>query len=240
MEEVLGIIPARGGSKGIPHKNMVDLWGKPLIQYTFDAVKESVGLSRAVVSTEDEAILQYSKKEGIEVIHRPLQLAGDNVETADVLRHVLKYLEKHDHYVPQYTMILQPTSPLRTAKDIDQCIELITTENADSVVSVVQVPHNCLPEKLMKMENNRLHFLNLDGEKHTIRQQQRELYARNGAAIYLFRTDVFMQSNSYYGRNCIPYIMNQNDSMDIDTLDDLEVVRAWMWYKEYYGLELGE
>lgn len=233
MEEVLGIIPARGGSKGIPHKNMIDLCGKPLIKYTFEAAKKAEMLTRVVVSTEDETIQQYSQKEGIEVIHRPLELAGDSVETADVLRHVLKYLEYSENYIPQYTMILQPTSPLRTAEDIDHCIEMIKAEQADSVVSVVQAPHNCLPEKLMEMKAERLYFLEPDGEKYTIRQKQRNLYARNGAAIYLFKTEMFLQLNSYYGNDCIPYIMNQNESMDIDTFDDLEIVRAWMRYKEY-------
>ena len=233
MEEVLGIIPARGGSKGIPHKNMIDLCGKPLIQYTFDAAEKAKRLSRVVVSTEDETIREYSEKENIEVIKRPLELAGDEVETADVLLHVLKYLEEKEGYVPQYTMILQPTSPLRTAEDIDKCVELIVTEDADSVVSVVRTPHNCIPEKLMEMKSGRLSFLKDDGEKYTTRQKQRELYSRNGAAIYLFKTDMFERTRSYYGNDCVPYLMKQNDSLDIDTFEDLELVKAWMQYKEH-------
>lgn len=231
MEEVLGVIPARGGSKGIPHKNMIDLCGSPLIKYTFDAAKDAKKLSRVVVSTEDEKIKEYSEKENIEVVKRPLELAGDEAETADVLLHVLKYLEEKEGYIPQYTMILQPTSPLRTAEDIDKCIELIITEDADSVVSVVQTPHNCIPEKLMELQSERLIFLRHDGERYTTRQKQRELYSRNGAAIYLFKTEMFKQLRSYYGNDCVPYIMNQNDSLDIDTFDDLELVKAWMQYK---------
>lgn len=231
MTEVLGIIPARGGSKGILHKNIVELCGQPLIKYTFDAAKASNRLSRLVVSTEDDEIKTYSKSENVEVIRRPVELAGDETETADVLLHVLEYLEKREGYMPKYTMILQPTSPLRTSEDIDNCIELIMNSGADSVVSVVKTPHNCLPEKLMKLETGKLVMLNSDGEKYTTRQKQRELYSRNGAAIYLFKTEMFKQRRSYYGDLCLPYIMSKNDSIDIDTYDDLELATAWIRYK---------
>lgn len=232
MDEVLGIIPARGGSKGIPHKNMIDLCGQPLIKYTFDAARKAGKLSRVVVSTEDEEIRRYSESEKIEVIRRPAELAGDDVKTADVLLQVLRYLEETEGYMPEYTMILQPTSPLRTSEDIDECISRIVEDEADSVVSVVKAPHNCIPEKLMEMKSGRLVFLKSDGEKYTTRQKLRELYARNGAAIYLFRTEMFKQTGSYYGNDCIPYIMGANSSIDIDTFDDLELVRAWMEYQQ--------
>lgn len=231
MDEILGIIPARGGSKGIPHKNIIDLCGKPLIQYTFDAARNAKKLTRFLVSTEDSDIKKYSLKENVEVIDRPIQLAQDMTTTADVIEYTLNYLETEEKYIPEYVMILQPTSPLRSSRDIDNCIKLIEEKNADSVVSVVDVAHNFLPEKLMKMEDGSLKFLYDDGEKYTTRQQQRKLYARNGAAIYLFKTKVFRATKSYYGECCLPYIMDQNSSFDIDTLEDLEIVRAWIEYQ---------
>ena len=231
MEEILGIIPARGGSKGIPHKNIVDLCGKPLIQYTFEAAQSAKKLTRFLVSTEDMLIKEYSKKKNIEVIDRPEWLANDTTSTASVIEYTLNYLETVEGYIPQYVMILQPTSPLRCAEDIDKCITLIKETNADSVVSVVDLPHNFLPEKLMKIEDHYLKFLYSHGEKYTTRQQQRKLYSRNGAAIYLFKTIVFKETKSYYGEKCIPYVMEKNRSFDIDTLEDLEIVRAWINYQ---------
>lgn len=236
MNEILGIIPARGGSKGIPHKNMVDLCGQPLIKYTFDAAKNAQKLSRFVVSTEDLDIKNYAIRERVEVVDRPIELAQDMTTTADVIEYTLNYLETTEKYVPQYVMILQPTSPLRNSKNIDDCIIQVEEKSADSVVSVVELAHNYLPEKLMKLEENTLKFLYSEGEKYTTRQQQRSLYARNGAAIYLFKTTVFRKTKSYYGEYCIPYVMKQNSSFDIDTLEDLEIVRAWIEYQRRKGL----
>lgn len=231
MEEILGIIPARGGSKGIPHKNIVNLCGKPLIQYTFEAAQNAKKMTRFLVSTEDRGIKEFSQKKNVEVIDRPEWLAKDTTSTASVIEYTLNYLEKAEGYNPEYVMILQPTSPLRYAEDIDNCITLIKEKNADSVVSVVDLPHNFLPEKLMKIEDDNLRFLYDHGENYTTRQQQRKLYARNGAAIYLFKTIVFKETKSYYGKKCIPYVMEKSRSFDIDTLEDLEIVRAWINYQ---------
>lgn len=232
MKELLGIIPARGGSKGIPHKNIIDLCGRPLIEYTFAAARNARKLTRFLVSTEDQIIKEYSQSRSVEVVDRPEQLAQDMTLTADVIEYTLDYLEQKEGYIPDYVMILQPTSPLRRAEDIDNSIALIEKKKADSVISVVDLPHNYLPEKLMKMEGDELKFLYNDGQSHTTRQQQRRLYARNGAAIYLFKTDIFRATKSYYGQRCIPYIMGKERSFDIDSADDLEIVKAWIEYQE--------
>lgn len=230
MKEVLGIIPARGGSKGIPHKNMVELCGKPLIQYTFDAVCGSKMLTRCIVSTEDTMIKKYSEEQGFEVIDRPEELATDFTTTASVILYTLDFLKKKENYIPEYVMILQPTSPLRESKDIDECIDLIQKKGASSVVSVMELPHNYLPEKLMVLKHERLFFESKDGIKYTTRQMQRTLYARNGAAIYLFKTSVIYETMSYYGDDCVPYIMPKCKSLDIDDYEDLELIKAWILY----------
>ena len=231
--EVLGIIPARGGSKGIPRKNIIDLCGKPLMEYTFDAYHNSKLLSRIVVSTEDKEIGEFAISKGVEVIWRPEELAGDLSDTKDVLVQVLEYLKEKEGYVPDYTMILQTTSPLRTGEDIDNCISMITENDADAVVSVEKVPHNCYPEKVMILEDGYLGFLPEGSENNTTRQLlKRELYARNGAAVYLFKTDMFLKTRSYYGDKCLPYIMSSNNSLDIDTYEDLELVEALMNYRK--------
>lgn len=232
MKEILGIIPARGGSKGISHKNIVDLCGRPLIEYTFAAAQKAKKLTRFLVSTEDSMIKEYSQNRNIEVVDRPLHLAQDMTPTADVIEYTLDYLAQTERYYPDYVMILQPTSPLRSAEDIDNSIALLGKKKADSVVSVVDLPHNYLPEKLMKMEGDELKFLYNGGQNYSTRQQQRILYARNGAAIYLFKTNIFRETKSYYGQRCIPYIMSKERSFDIDSAEDLEIVKAWIEYQE--------
>lgn len=228
--EILGFIPARGGSKGIPNKNIVELCGKPLIEYTYEAAEKSKYLSRIVLSTDDDKIAQtatYHKK--IEVMTRPVELARDDTKTSDVIYHTLQVLKDQKQYIPDYIVILQPTSPLRTTEDIDACLEMLLSDSEnDSVVSVQKVPHNYIPEKLMKLEEGRLSFYDKEGTLYTTRQKLPEYYARNGAAIYAFKTSIFEKTGSYYGDICLPYVMPEDKSVDIDTVYDLRLARILM------------
>jgi CMP-N-acetylneuraminic acid synthetase len=134
------IIPARGGSKDIPKKNIKPLRGKPLITYTIDYAKKSRCINKVVVSTEDEEIAEISRKYGAEVMERPENLAKGESPTIDVIFHVLKIL-KMKNYNPDIVVLLQPTSPLRSAKDIDNAIKLFLDSDCESVVSVYAVKH---------------------------------------------------------------------------------------------------
>ena len=225
--EILAIVPARGGSKGIPHKNMTDLAGKPLMGYTFDAAKGSMLVSKTILSTDDEEFAEYARSEGIEVRMRPAELASDTAVMKDVINYHLDELEK-EGYKSDAFILLQPTSPLRTSKHIDEALELmISNEKADAVVSVVDVPHEYLPMKLMKKEEDgMLKFYQENGEKFTTRQALPHLYARNGAAVYAVYTDVYRETGSLYGHNCLPYIMKAEDSVDIDEPFDLFIAEA--------------
>lgn len=234
---ILGFIPARGGSKGIPRKNIIDLAGKPLIDYTYEAAEKSKYLTRIVLSTDSAEIAQTTVNHNrIEAIRRPDVLAQDNTTTADVIHYLLQQLKEED-YTPDYIVILQPTSPLRSAEDIDNCLQILL-ENAeiDSVVSVRAVPHNFIPEKLMKLESGLLYPIRNNMKEYTTRQSLPNYYARNGAAIYAFKTSVFLQTNSYYGTKCYPYIMEEERSVDIDTKYDLwlaeMILRYWNIQKE--------
>src|SRR5262245_50748963 len=155
--EVLGIIPARGGSKGIPRKNLAPLGGRPLIAYTCDAARASLRLTRFMVSTDDEEIFEIARALGPETpLLRPARLAADDTPMVDVLLDIVATLERRERYRPDAVVLLQPTSPFRRAEHVDAAIELLESSGADSVVTVMAVPHQFTPSSLMRQEGNRL------------------------------------------------------------------------------------
>ncbi|MCR4908548.1 MAG: acylneuraminate cytidylyltransferase family protein [Lachnospiraceae bacterium] len=226
--EILGFVPARGGSKGIPGKNMKPLLGKPLMQYTFEAAKQSRYIDRLLLSTDEPSYASFGESEGVEVSMRPAELSGDDTPMKEVVRYHLEEFKK-EGYEPDVFVLLQPTSPLRTAGDIDESLTLLLKdEKADSVVSVREVPHSCLPVKIMKEEEGALVFLERDGEKYTTRQALPTLYARNGPAILAFKVKSFLETGSFYGKRCIKYLMPEERSVDIDTPFDFKLVSFLM------------
>lgn len=215
--KIVGIIPARGGSKGIPKKNIKLLNGKPLIAYTIEAALAS-NLDRVIVSTDCEEIASVSKQYGAEVMMRSSRLAEDKTPTLPVLQDVVSRLdEKYDA-----VMTLQPTSPLRTVEDINKSIEIFSTDNeADSLVSVVEVPHNYMPEKLMCFDGKYL-----SGNSKIKRRQEVSMkYARNGAAIYITKTERL--SEYIFGGKILPYFMSKINSFDIDDMEDWGIVEKF-------------
>ena len=233
---ILAIIPARGGSKGIHKKNMADLNGQPLLKSTFDAAGKSTLINRIILSTDDGEFSEYGRENGIEVMMRPDELALDTTPMKDVINYHLDELSR-EGYEPEIFILLQPTSPLRTDKHIDEALrKLIGEREADAIVSVTEVPHQYLPMKIMKLdEKGTLDFYEEDGEKNTLRQFLPTLYARNGAAVYAVYTDIYRKTGSLYGTHCLPYIMKPEESVDIDTEFDLfiaESVLKWISQKE--------
>ena len=227
--EILAFIPARGGSKGIKKKNMTPLKGQPLLKYTFDAAKKSRLISRVILSTDDEEFAEYGRENGIEAVMRPKALAGDSTPMKDVINYHLSEL-RNSGYEPDILILLQPTSPLRTEKHIDEALEaLINDVEADATVSVVDIPHEYLPMKIMELnDDGSLRFYRSDGEKYTTRQELPHLYARNGAAIYAVYIKSYLETGSLYGMRCIPYIMKEEESVDIDTEFDLFIAECIM------------
>ena len=220
---ILAVIPARGGSKTILRKNVKPLAGKPLIEYTFDAARASKLLSRIVLSTDNEEIADIGRKKGVEVpFLRPEELAGDDCPTLPVIQHAVNFLEEKENYRPDFIVILQPTSPLRTAEHIDEALQILMETGADSVVSVREMPHRYNPYSIMKIQKGKLVPFMKGSEKYTQRQLKPAFYARNGAAIYAFKYETLMQKNSLYGDDCRPYFMSKADSVDIDDMIDFE------------------
>jgi N-acylneuraminate cytidylyltransferase/CMP-N,N'-diacetyllegionaminic acid synthase len=213
--EVVGIIPARGGSKGIPRKNIAPLAGRPLIAWTIQAVQVSLHMNRVIVSTEDEEIARIAKQSGADVpFLRPTELAQDDTPGMAPILHAVKWLEKNEGYVPDLIMCLQPTSPLRSSEDIDAAIELAERTNADAVVSVMPVDHH--PDWMRCVDNDgRLSDFRTD-DPATRRQDLLPVYALNGA-IYLGCRTVLLEQESWYTDKTYAYIMPPERSLDIDT-----------------------
>ena len=138
--EIIALIPARGGSKGIPKKNIKNLRGKPLISYSIGSAKKTKYINKVVVSTEDKEIAEISREYDAEIIERPEELAEDESSTIDTILHALEVL-RAENYNPDIIILLQPTSPLRNAEDIDSAIELFLNSDCESVVSVCEVEH---------------------------------------------------------------------------------------------------
>lgn len=219
---ILGLIPARGGSKGIPGKNLALLAGKPLLQYTCEAAKASTMLTRVMMSTDDRTIADAAVRYGIDVpFLRPKELAKDDTPMIDVLLHVLSELAKTKQE-PEILVLLQPTSPLRTAKDIDDAVRLLQETRADTVVSVTEVPHQFVPGSLMRLEDGKLHPYG-DSSSPLLRQGKERLYARNGPAVLVLRTAFLKKAKNFYSGDTRAVLMPKERSVDIDDAFDLRL-----------------
>jgi CMP-N,N'-diacetyllegionaminic acid synthase len=206
----LAIIPARGGSKRLPRKNVLDLCGKPLIAYTIEAALKSKYIDKVIVSSDDEEILNISKKNGADIIKRPIDLANDTATTFDAIKHTIDNFEKYD-----YIVLLQPTSPLRNEKHIDEAIELLENKNADSIISVCEMDHSPLWSNTLPKNGNMNNFLR--DEVLNKRSQDLEKYYRLNGAIYICKTDKLLENKSFFLKdNIFAYIMDRKSSIDID------------------------
>lgn len=215
---ILAVVPARGGSKGIPRKNIRDLAGLPLIAYSIKAGQAASTVDRLVVSTEDDEISAVSCGYGAEVVRRPEALAQDDTPTRPVIAHAVGRLAE-EGYHPDAVLTLQPTSPLRTARHIDEAAAMFEADpSADSLVSCVRVPHIFHPGSVMKCTEDGSLVPYLPGPGITRRQEKGPVYARNGAAIYI--TSINRLEDFIFGGRLLCYEMPIQESIDIDDEDD--------------------
>jgi CMP-N,N'-diacetyllegionaminic acid synthase len=218
----LAIITARGGSKGIPKKNIRLLNGKPLIVYTIErALEIKDDLYEVIVSTDDEEIAEISVKAGACVpFLRPLELSTDSASSFDVVKHAVEFIEKERNVVIDWSLILQPTTPLRTSGDIISALNIAEIGDCDTVVSVYDAS-NSHPGKMKIINKNGKLTPFLSDVPWLARRQDRkpEVYLTNGG-IYMTRRDVLMKSKSLIGKSVSPYIMPIERSVDIDSLSD--------------------
>ncbi len=232
---VLGIIPARGGSKNPPGKNIALLKGMPLIAYTILAARQSRLLDELVVSTDSEAIADAARDYGLPVPWlRPPELAGDAARVQDAIRHVLARHPRGERF--DYLMLLQPTAPLREAGDIDNAIALAARYNADSVLSLVvdASRHPYLACRIEPAEDGRppraYHLI--DSEPGKPRQEFPLCGFRNGA-IYMVSRRYFLKTNAFVSPDCVPYLMPRERSVNVDSAEDIAYAEYLLSRREF-------
>ncbi|MHA2287928.1 MAG: acylneuraminate cytidylyltransferase family protein [Promethearchaeota archaeon] len=226
-QKILAIIPARGGSKRIRNKNLVDLCNKPLISYSILAAKSSKYIDRTIVSTDEESIAEVSETYGAEVLKRPRNLALDDTPTIDVVLHALSALNEKN-YTPSLIVLLQPTSPLRTTNDIDNAITLFLNGNSETLISVCESEHS--PFWSLKIKDGYLEPI--FGKKYfNKRSQDLEKVFRPNGAIYITKPEIINKYKSFYTENIVSFIMPSERSIDID--DEIDLMLAELILKKF-------
>lgn len=218
---MLAVIPARGGSKGVPKKNIKLLDNKPLIAYTIEAAIQSGVFKKVIVSTDSEEIAEIAGKYGAEVpFIRPVAISGDDVSSNDVILHALNFFEDRDKCF-KYVCMLQPTSPLRTERHIKEAYKYLLRNDYNYVVSVCECEHSPKWSGQLDEGNGMDHFLS-EEYKRSVRQQIAKYYRLNGA-IYMGKVENFKTDKNFLGTGCHAYIMKQEESIDIDSLLDFKI-----------------
>lgn len=226
MTEVLGFIPARANSKGIPGKNIKLLNRKPLIGYTIEeGIKSQI--NRLIVSTDASEISKISSDFGAEVPYlRPPELSQDDSIIEESLLHLLNNLKEKEGYRPEIIVLLQPTSPLRTANQINDCIKMLKEKKVDSIVSVSK-PMEHPAEMVHWDDSGKICFLSeLFFQEKSIQRQQYPSFLFLNGAIFAFTYDCLLNKKSRFGDITLPYMMPQTDSIDIDSIDDFKIAEA--------------
>ncbi|WP_067177465.1 cytidylyltransferase domain-containing protein [Sulfurospirillum sp. UCH001] len=221
---MIAIVPARSGSKGLPGKNIKDLLGKPMIAYTIEEALKSKYISEVIISTDCKEIENIAISYGAKSLFlRPEHLASDSSKAIDNFIYTVDKLNNEFNYHIEDFVVLQPTSPLRCVKDIDEAIKLFKEKNADSVVSYTEEHHSIKWHKYITVEGK---FENIFEENLSNRQEIKKSYYPNGA-VYVFKYKL-IQQGQYYNNKSYAYIMPRSRSIDVDTIEDFEYIKFLM------------
>ena len=216
---VLGLVPARGGSKGLPDKNIKPLAGRSLLDYAAQAARASGVIDRVVLSTDSPRIADEGRRVGLDVpFMRPPELAQDDTPMLPVIEHAVGELSRRG-WTPEIVVLLQPTSPLRTPAHIRRAVEELRASEADSVVTVVELPRHLSPDYVMRIEDGRLVPFLPEGARVTRRQDARPSFVRDGT-VYTFWRRTLDRERSIYGQRCRPLVVPAHESLTIDTPED--------------------
>ena len=228
-KKILAIIPARGGSKRLPNKNILPMGSKPLIAWSIEAAKGSKYIDDVIVSTDSQEIYDVAQKYGAHTpFIRPSELAQDDTRSIDVVIHALEFFKENEY---DYVILLQPTSPLRETGDIDGAIEYCFDKNADSVIGVCEVVHSPLWSNTLDDTLSMNDFL--DDKYNNSRSQDLPIYYRINGAFYMSKTDSVLKNETFFVKdNIYAHIMSQENSADIDTKLDFMVSQALINMKE--------
>ena len=217
----LAVIPARGGSKGLPGKNIKKINGKPLIAWSIDSGLKSKYIDKVIVSSDSDEILDISKKYGADIIKRPSILANDTASSFDAVKHTIENIKD----VLDYVVLLQPTSPLRNNKHIDEAFELLNKNRADAIISVTEVDHSPLWSSTLPKDGSMSNFITKDilGK----RSQDLEKYYRLNGALYICKTKRLLEESTFFIKDQIfAYKMDRESSVDIDERIDFELAEV--------------
>ncbi len=220
MKRITAIITARGGSKGILRKNVRLVCGKPLIAYSIEASLNCSIIDDCYVTTDDDEIKEVSRQWGAQVIDRPAELATDTALSSDAVAHALHFLEKQNKF-PEYFVLLQPTSPLRTAKHLEECLRGFLQSGMESAVSITEAEHH--PWKMLISGKHGLQPLKDHRSLESPRQLLPKAYRINGA-MYCMSSTLFREKRSFYIEPAYTYPMSQLESLDIDSEIDLKIL----------------
>jgi CMP-N-acetylneuraminic acid synthetase len=220
----LAIIPARGGSKRIPRKNLAIVAGKSLLAWTIESAKNARNVSHVLVSTDDEEIANAARAMDIDVPWlRPEALSDDTTSTLDVILHALNWAVEKLAPIPEFAVLLEPTAPLRTGEHIDRAVSILMNSDADCVAAVSELPHVFHPDEVLIIQDGELHPYLCDQtmDSRRLRNEQTSAYVLNGL-VYAFRIDPVLSGNGLFGRKTVPMITRWEDFLDIDDPQDLE------------------
>lgn len=224
-KKILGLIPARGGSKGIPSKNIIEIYGKPLIQYSIECAKGSKYLDRTIISTDDMKIKDVAVKCGGDVpFMRPPELALDTSKTIDAVVHAINWLKEHGEEY-DYLVLLQNTVPLRKPWHIDEAIEKLFASNEKSLVSVTEVDENPVLMRTINEDGTVHNLLNVNS---TMRRQDFPKFYRVDGAIYIQKLDKDFGLNTSLNDGRLSYIIEERYSVDIDTYLDIRKIEYYL------------
>jgi len=228
-KKILAIIPARGGSKRLPNKNILPMGSKPLIAWSIEAANRSKYIDDVIVSTDSQDIYDVAQKYGAHTpFIRPSELAQDDTRSIDVVIHALEFFKDSEY---DYVILLQPTSPLRETSDIDGAIEYCFEKEADSIIGVCEVVHSPLWSNTLDDTLSMNNFL--DDKYNNSRSQDLPTYYRINGAFYMSKTDSVLKNETFFVKdNIYAYIMSQENSADIDTKLDFMVSQALINMKE--------
>lgn len=234
-KRILAIVPARGGSKGLPGKNILPICGKPLISWSIDKAKRSRYLDMVLVTTDSEAIADVAKRSGAHVpFLRPTELASDFSSTYDAIRHAINFLEQSEHQRFDYVVLLEPTSPLREDDDIDRMLEkLLAHQNEfDSIISVGEVGEH--PSLLKRLVGDRMEPFCTELTLTNRRQDNEPAYFPYGVA-YIAKTDALLEQNTFYTTRCTYYVIKHYQKVEIDDIYGFLCTESIMRHE--WGLE---
>ncbi|SNY94283.1 N-acylneuraminate cytidylyltransferase [Cohaesibacter sp. ES.047] len=232
-DKIVCIIPARGNSKGIENKNLVDLGGKPLLHWTIKAAKQSGVIDRIIVSTESEAIADSARSAGAEVPYmRPTDLSQDHVHSVHVVMDLANWLEREEGTRPDNVMMLLPTSPFRTPDNLREAVALFKQTQAPAVISTFDTGKYMT--NLRYLEDGAIVPVDSSENVNAQRQGLKRLYAVNGS-IYIARTDALLQAGSFHMPGAVGYEMHAINSIDINSKDDLSYARFLQKHLDVWG-----